>query len=371
MDDEKLALLALQLVPNIGGTTIKKLISHFGSAQQVLSKSKHQLMRIGGIGRLTSEGVSQSRGLELAHQQLLLAEKKGIELISYTDSNYPKRLSHLYDAPLILFKKGGGECTNHKSIAIVGSRNATKYGVDFTEELVRDLAPHNPLIVSGLAFGIDITAHRAALMNGLGTVGVVASGVNIIYPMLHRKTAIEMQENGAILSEYGINEKANAKKFPARNRIIAGLADAVIIVEAAERSGALITAAFANDNNREVFALPGNIREPYSIGTNNLIKTHQARIITDASDIEYALGWDSQHQHLPDQVSIPEQLTDEEKAVYIIISESSGIDIDQLCWKSTIPLNKLASILLNLEFSGFVNALPGNKYKLSLKRLHV
>ena len=370
MTEESRFLLALQSVPGLGGTTIKSLLSHFGKAETILNQSKFNLLKVNGIGHALADSILQKKSIIKADNIIKRCKQLEINIVDFTNPLYPKRLLHAFDAPLILFTKGSGDLNKSKMIAIVGTRKATEYGLSFTEDLVRQLTRFNISIVSGLAYGIDIKAHRSSLIHGIPTIGVLASGLNHIYPTHHYSTAKKMLETGLLVSEYPPDELPDPKKFPARNRIIAALCDGIVVIEAAIKGGALITAYQANDYNREVFALPGDINRPYSIGTNHLIKTHKARIITNADDIAYSLGWENKDEETI-QYEIPESMDEEAMKVYKIIRSENCIHIDKISWLSSVPPGKLASILLNLEFNGFVNSLPGKKFKLSAKRIHV
>ena len=369
MTDEQRSLLTLHLTPGVGGGITRTLLSHFGSAREILATSPAILKKVDGIGRTLSTAIHSRKHLREVDNCIRKCTDLGIEIIDFKSDLYPKRMKHAVDAPLLLFFWGNAELNRQKVISIVGTRKATDYGVDFVKKLINDLKEHNPLIVSGLAYGIDIAAHKASLENDLETIAVLASGVNSIYPYEHINTANKIKHQGGLLSEYPPGELADPKKFPARNRIIASLCDAVIVVEAAERGGALITALQANDYNREVFALPGDVGRAYSAGTNNLLKRHQARIITEAADIEYALGWDQKSRE--DKTSVLPDLPEEESLVYSKIKELGEPHIDQLCWVTGISISKIASILLNLEFGGYIRSLPGKKFKLSNLRIHV
>ncbi len=366
MDDEKVYQVALSMVPGIGDVIAKTLISYCGSAKEVFKKNKSQLSKIPGIGTVNADKILGFRNIAAAEAEIKKCEKHQIEIIFYTDKKYPKKLKHAPDAPILVFYKGSASLNNPKTVAIVGTRKSTSYGREFTEQIVEKLAAHQALIVSGLAYGIDINAHKAALKNGLETIGVMASGLDIIYPSIHRNTAMEMLQHGGLLTEFPVGEKPEAHNFPSRNRIIAGMCDLTIVVEAAEKGGALITAEIANSYNRDVFALPGDINNKYSRGCNNLIKQNKASLLTGIQDLEYIMNWQPQTTvDAEDKYFDYSKLTEDEKVlVETLQSHKEGILIDELSWKSQIPLNKLASLLLNLEFNNIVKPLPGKKYRL-------
>lgn len=363
MDASKIYQVAISLVPGIGNLLARQLISYRGSAREVFTASKKKLTQIPGIGHKIADSIHNRSVLRNAEQVIFKCETEGIRILHYTDINYPRRLKQLYDAPVILYFKGNADLNPPKAISIVGTRRITSYGQRITEQIVSDLKKHNPTIISGLAYGVDHLAHSQALRVGLPTIGVIAGGMNNIYPALHIKTANRMLKQGGIISENQPEVVPEAHFFPERNRIIAGLSDAVIIVEAAKKGGALITAEFANNYNREVFAVPGQIGQYYSRGCNNLIKIHKASIYTSISDIEYILNWDPVKVKSEDNLTKLTDLSIPEKKIIGVLQQCiDGILIDDLSWKSQIPLNQIASHLLNLEFRGHVKALPGKKF---------
>jgi len=370
--EEKIYQLALSFTPGIGDVIFKQLISYCGSAKNVFLAPKSKLVNIPGIGhKIINSLKNNSESLTQAEVEFQKVSDNGSRVLMYSDKEYPRRLREIYDSPPIIFYKGTADLNNPKTIAIVGTRNATDYGKGAVKEIIDGLKTHNPLIVSGLAYGIDISAHRNALKSGLETVGVMASGLDIIYPGYHKKIARQMEESGGLITEYRLGTKPEAPLFPARNRIIAGLSDAVIVVEAAERGGALITAELANGYSREVFAVPGDLHSSFSEGCNKLIRNHKANIFTSTEDIEYILGW-SVDDGSEDKVSprILEtdlaEMNDQSRAIVkILIENIDGMTIDELSWQTQIPVNMLSSELLTLEFKGIVSSLPGKKYKIN------
>ncbi len=356
--------VAMSLVPGVGHVIAKQLISYFGSAEKVFSANRNRLLKVPGIGIKTAEAFFDKRIVEKAEEIILKCDKSKVKILYFTEDDYPDRIRQLYDAPVILYAKGNSGLNPSRTMGIVGTRRATWYGKNFVDRIVEDLKAYDVAIISGLAYGIDYHAHVAALRNHMKTIGIMAGGFNHVYPSIHIKTANEMVKTGGLISEYPPDIVPEAHFFPERNRLIAGLSDAVIVVEAAEKGGALITAEYANNYNREVFALPGNINVKYSQGCNNLIKKHKANIITSIRDIEYIMNWEPEGQitemNEPDweDLSIPEK-----KIMEVLKNNANELLIDDLSWKSQIPLNQLASHLLNLEFRGFVKALPGKKFR--------
>ncbi|MVM34802.1 DNA-protecting protein DprA [Spirosoma sp. HMF4905] len=359
--------IALTLVPGVGSILIRQLISYCGSATDVLRSPLVRLLKVPGIGEVTARAILKSGALTEAERVVNRLEKMGATALFYTDKSYPTRLKTLYDAPALLYFQGAGNLNSLRTIGIVGTRQATEYGRRITNEIIEAVAPFGVNVISGLAYGIDIAAHRSSLANGLATVGVMASGLDIVYPNVHQKTAQEMLIQGGLLTESQPGTKPDAHLFPARNRIIAGLSDVVIIVEAAAKGGALITAEYANNYHREVFAVPGQLNQAFSAGCNKLIRENKAQIYTSPKDIIETLNWDqtpadesaSRKKIAP---PLPVDITEEESQVLALLRQSDDLHIDELSWKSQIPMGRLASLLLNLEFRGFVRSLPGKKY---------
>jgi len=368
MESQLLYELALHLTPGIGNVNIKALIGYCGSAEAVLKTTKGKLAKTPGIGLVTASKIHQGNFLKQAQEELEKAAKLGIRTISFTDKRYPKQLKSIPDAPAILFVKGNIDFNDQKTVAIVGTRKATKYGLELTESIVQELIPYDPIIVSGLAYGIDIKAHSVALNEGLSTVAVMASGIDIIYPAAHKSVAKEIESNGALITEQKLGTPPDAPRFPARNRIIAGLADATIVIEAAKKGGALITAEIANGYNRDVFALPGNASNQFSEGCNHLIKTNKAHLITSSKDIAYIMGWDLEQDAIDrsPKIDLQKLTTDEQLMINLLSDNINGLHIDLICLQSQFNASKTASVLLQLEFQGFVKSLPGKIYALSL-----
>ncbi|GGM87445.1 DNA processing protein DprA [Dyadobacter beijingensis] len=371
-DAEKICILALMHTPGIGAVTIRQLISYCGSATQVFQSDYRKLIKVPGIGDKIVKAVLGKNTLEIAEKELVNCRKFGAELLFFTDNGYPSRLRPLYDAPIALYAKGNTDFNWPRTVGIVGTRKISEYGKSVTEQIIRDLVPYQPLVVSGLAYGVDITAHRHCLRNNLATLGVMASGLDVIYPAVHQRTAFEMQENGGIVTENALGTKPDFMRFPARNRIIAGLSDVTIVVESARTGGSLITVEFAQNYHRDVFAVPGAINDPQSEGCNFLIRDNKAAIFTSVADLADAMGW---APGIPDVTAaataaadLPpmsfEGFTQDEGQVLSLLKQSGAMQIDELAWQSGIHLNRLATLLLNLEFQGMVRSMPGKKYGL-------
>ena len=363
MDHERLSLLALHFIPGVGNRLIKQLVSYCGSATEVFNRPKGKLQAIPGVGPTTAESIQKGRSFELAEKELKTASRDDAEIIFYTDKKYPERLKAIDDAPTLLYFKGNGNLNHNKIVGIVGTRQATSYGKKMVEKVIEDLVPHEAMILSGLAYGIDIHAHRHAIRQQLQTIAVMGSGLDVIYPGNHSDIARQMMDHGGVITENCYGTKPDAHNFPSRNRIIAGMCDALIVVEAAETAGALITAEIANTYSKDVFAIPGNLGQTYSEGCNKLIKINKAALFTSVKDLEYLMNW------LPG-ISETRQRTDvelnaeEQQIVNAIVSKGSSMQVDEISWKTGIPPGVLASLLLHLEFKGVIRPLPGKLYQL-------
>ncbi len=368
MNQERLALLALHFVPGIGDFLVKQLVSYCGSASAAFKMPKGKLMKIPGIGESSATSLKNHQPFQKAEEELKKAEKENVKILFYLDQEFPLRLKQFDDCPSILYLKGNVDINTKKTVAIVGTRQATAYGKEVVQTLVDGLVPYQPLIISGLAYGIDIHAHKQALKNNLPTLGVMGSGIDIIYPAAHRETACKMLTNGGLVTENPIGTKPDAHNFPARNRIIAALADALVVVEAAERGGALITAEIANNYNKDVFAVPGAIGQLYSEGCNKLIKINKAHLITGVKDIAYIMNWNvetSTTQIIGDQLDLALYDADEQIVMTLLKEKKGAMAIDELSRKSSLSPSTLASLLLNLEFKNAVRSMPGKLYTLS------
>ncbi|HEY5691852.1 MAG TPA: DNA-processing protein DprA [Cyclobacteriaceae bacterium] len=368
MEQERLALLSLHFVPGIGDFLVKQLVSYCGSATDVFKIPKGKLLKIPGVGESTISAIKSGDPFRSAEEELQKAEKNDTRIIFFLDKEYPQRLKHFDDCPSLIYVKGNVNLNTAKTVGIVGTRQATNYGKEIVEALVNDLIPHKPLIVSGLAYGIDIHAHKQALKQKLPTLGVMGSGMDVLYPSMHKDTAIKMLDSGGLLTENPFGTKPDAHNFPARNRIIAGMSDALIVVEAASRGGALITAEIANNYNKDVFAVPGDIGKTYSEGCNKLIKINKAHLLTHAKDIEYIMNWSAvpaKTESNTEQIDLNLFDQDELKVINLLKEKKNPMMIDELSRKTSLSPSTLASLLLNLEFKNMVRSLPGKMYKLS------
>ena len=361
-EQELIYLLALQKVPNIGDISAKKLLRTLGSAEAIFKSTKKELKLIEGFGDLKINSIHDSLYMEEAEQELLFIEKENIEVRYFEDRNYPDYLKHCIDAPILLFQKGNIDLAHKKIISIVGTRKVTTHGVAFCEQLIEELAPLNPVIVSGFAYGVDICAHKAAMAHGLQTIGCLAHGLDQIYPKAHAKYENEVMNHGGFMTDFWSGSYFDRKNFLKRNRIIAGLSEATIVIESAEKGGSLVTADIANSYNREVFAMPGRNTDQLSKGCNNLIKTQQARLLTNVADLVYVLNWDIRDQK-KQQTQLFVELSTEEQFVFDTLKKLGKSEVDVLALQCKLPTFKLNPILLGLELKGVVRPLPGKQFE--------
>lgn len=370
MDNDLVFKIAIEQIPKIGSINAKRLIAYCGGAEAVFKERKTALTKIPGIGEILANEICNQQVLSAAHDEVNFIEKYNIKPLFFLDPEYPERLRQCEDGPVVLFVKT--QCSidlnSPKIISIVGTRKATNYGKDLCNQLISDIANlgHKPIIVSGLAYGIDIAAHRAALKNGLPTLAILAHGLNTIYPSAHRNTAKEIINNGALISDFTSNTTFDRKNFLKRNRIIAGISDATIVVESASQGGALITADIANSYNREVFAIPGDVNSEYSKGCNSLIKRNSAALLESAADLEEYLGWGSNKSSTPKQTIIQfDSFKPDEKKVLNHLKQNGECNVDSIAICTGLSASSILSTLLNLEFSGVVTSKPGKIFKLT------
>lgn len=357
--------IALSLIKGVGPMLAKNLLIHFGTAEAVFAANKNQLLKIEGIGEKIANSILQYNALEKAQAHLEFIEKNNIEVLFYADDNYPKRLRNCYDAPLLLYYKGTANLNHSRIVSIVGTRKATSYGKQLCKQLIETLQPYNVIVMSGLAHGIDAIAHKESLNNDIPTVGVLGHGLDRIYPAVHKELTKKMVHHGGLLTEFLPGTSPDRENFPKRNRIIAGIADVTIVVEASLKGGALITAEIANSYNKDVYAFPGRTNDEFSAGCNFLIKTNRAGLVNDPKDLIYYLGWDDEKlKKVEVQTQLPLHLTQDEQKIVNILNEKT-LSIDELAIKADLPQSKLAIVLLTLEMQGVLVSLPGKIYKLS------
>ncbi|MFL9844096.1 DNA-processing protein DprA [Flavobacterium rhizosphaerae] len=363
-DNELLDILALMRVDGIGDIVAKKLISHLGTAGNVLKATKKQLTAIEGVGEILYNKIQASNTYAQAEAEIKFIKSNNITPLYFLEEDYPEKLKHCVDGPVLLFSSGAINLKHKKIISIVGTRQMTAYGADFCRQLLEGLVPLDPVVVSGFAYGVDIHAHIIAMELGLQTIGVVAHGLNQIYPKVHKKYAAKMEENGGFFTEFWSTANPDKENFVRRNRIVAGLAEATVIVESAEKGGSLITANIANDYNRDVFALPGRVTDKYSMGCNNLIKTQKAHLLTSAADLVYMLNWQPEDKKpKPVQKQLFIELEPEEQAVYDYLLKNGKQQMDIIALECTMPIHKLSSLLLTMELKGAIRPLPGKLFE--------
>ncbi len=356
--------LALQRVPNLGGTIAKKLLMNVGSAEGVFKEKKSNLIKIDGVGVYRLKELSKKLQLDEADAEIRFIKQHAIEYSFFQDKSYPETLKYCIDGPILLFHRGNIDLQNKKLISIVGTRNITSYGRIFCEKLIESLSPLNPVIVSGFAYGVDITAHRAAMANGLQTIACLAHGLNQLYPKTHKKYKESIEENGGFFTEFWSSDAFERNNFLKRNRIIAGMTLATIVIESAEKGGSLVTADIANSYNRDVFALPGRATDSQSQGCNNLIKTQQAHLITSAADIIYLLGWNVEEEISKSlQTKLFIELNEEEKLIFNFLKDKDKQHLDTISIACKLPTYKISTLLLDMELKGIIRPLPGKLYQ--------
>lgn len=358
--------IALTKIPKVGPVIARTLLGYCGSAEAVFRSSPRSLRKIPGIGEQLARSIVAPAVLQQAEAELAQLEREGLRALFFLDDDYPLRLKTLADAPLLLYVRGTPPLNAAHVIGIVGTRKPTPQGLAWCEELVAGLVPYQTLVVSGLAYGIDVAAHRQALAVGLPTVGVVAHGLGHLYPPGHRSHAERMAaQGGGLVSEYGFATGAEKEFFPMRNRIIAGLCDALVVVETQLYGGSMITAQFANDYHRDVFAVPGRPCDPLAAGCNALIKDNQAQMIERVDDLVSALSWDLAQRSGGRQGTLFVELEPEEKNIVALLHPSQEKGIDRLTLEAQKTHSEIAALLLQLEFKGLVRALPGKRYLLN------
>jgi DNA processing protein len=367
-ETELFYLLALQKVEGVGDIVAKKLLSHCINAETIFKTKSSQLSSIDGIGSVLLSKLKNKTIFEKAEAELKFIKNNEINVAFFQDDNYPERLKHCIDGPLLLFSSGNIDFKTRKIISIVGTRQITSYGTEFCKKLISDLAPLNPIIVSGFAYGVDIVAHQAAMEHDLQTIGVVAHGLDQIYPSVHKKYVANMEKNGGFMTEYWSGTNPEKENFVKRNRIVAGMSEATIVIESADKGGSLITANLANDYNRDVFAVPGRTSDKLSQGCNNLIKTQRANLLTSAADIVYILNWEleginSNSRKKPVQKQLFVTLENDEQKIYDYLLKSGKEILDIIALECDFPIYKISGMLLNMELKGVIRPLPGKLFE--------
>lgn len=370
MEQEILCRLALIQIPGIGDLFAKLLTEYFKGAKHLFASSRKELSLIPGVGSFLLGNLTSSKikndVFARADKELRFTEKYNIKIMFYDEQNYPEKLKGIDDAPFILFYKGTDVLQTPKILSVVGTRKATGYGEDITRKITEDLKNEDILIVSGLAYGIDTFAHKFAIENGMATVGVLAHGLDRVYPYKNKRLAEKMLENGGLLTEFFSETNPDRENFPKRNRIVAGIANATVVIEATVKGGALITARIANSYSRDVLAVPGRAIDFYSEGCNWIIKNEQAGLIESGDDILKALNWTEVPEIFDNknQLELFTDLSNEEKAVLDILKNKGTANKERLALQLNLKLSALSGTLFNMEMNGVIKALPGNNYQL-------
>lgn len=361
--------IGITLINGIGSKLAQNLIAYVGSVEGIFKESKQNLAKIPGIGNVLSEQIKSSHVFERAEKEIEFIRKNNIQTYFFTDKNYPFRLKECYDAPMMLYYKGNKDLNSTRFIGIVGTRKITEYGKELTRKLIESLSQklQGAVIISGLAYGVDFQAHKASVEKGLSTIGVLGHGLDRLYPATHQAIANKMQENGGLLTEFISGTNPDKPNFVKRNRIIAGMSDALVVVESGERGGALITAELSNDYNKDTFAFPGRVGDDYSAGCNKLIKTNKAALIESADDLLRYMSWDVDVNQPKEsiQMSMFMDLSEEETEIISEIRKyQDGMNVNELTVILGKPFSKISSSLLEMEFKGLVKCLPGGMYKI-------
>lgn len=363
-ENELLALLRLQRIPHIGDINAKKLLDRCGSATAIFEEKKQNLLKIDGIGTYTIQNLYDTAHVEAAEEEFNFIRKNEIAYTYFLDQGYPKHLKHCIDSPILLFKSGNIDLKGRKIISVVGTRKITSYGQAFCEEFIAEIAPLDPIIVSGFAYGVDIAVQRAAMEHQLQTVGCLAHGLNQIYPKVHKKYVAEVEKNGGFLTEFWSSSNPDRENFLKRNRIIAGMSEATIVVESAEKGGSLVTADIAHSYNRDVFAVPGRTSDKYSKGCNNLIKQQKAQLLTSAAELIYFLGWGlDNRQKEPVQKQLFVELDETEQSIYSYLQLNGKQLLDTVALECKLPIFKVSALLLTMEMKGVIRPLPGKLFE--------
>ncbi len=358
--------IALSLLPGIGDISAKKLLAHCGNAESVFKTKSQLLQKIQDIGPKIIHSINNHKGaLERAEKEINYINKHHIQVLFYQNTNYPKYLKQFADCPFLLYYKGNLDFNKNKVVSIVGTRMPSNYGKQMTTELVKELTPLKPVIVSGLAYGIDYIAHKTALENNLQTIGILGHGLDKLYPAEHKNIANAMIEQGGILTEFLTETNPDKENFPKRNRIVAGICDALVVVESKRKGGSLITAVIANSYNKDVFAFPGQAKNDISEGCNGLIKTNKAQLIESAEDLIYQMNWNEDVlKQKKQQISLLPNLSETDLKIINAFQTQTQLHVDEICLRTELTLSQTFASLLQLEFENVIKPLPGKMYEL-------
>ncbi|WP_242692252.1 DNA-processing protein DprA [Aridibaculum aurantiacum] len=365
MHNDLLYQIALTMVPNVGAVQAKILVEEFGDANSIFKAKQKHLETIEGIGEVRATSIKSFDDFTAAEHEIEFLHKHHIQPLFLQDVDYPKRLLNCYDSPTLLYYRGNADLNTSRVVSIIGTRNNTEYGKQLTEQLVEKLQPYNVLVVSGLAYGIDALSHKAAVACNLPTVGVLAHGLDKIYPPQHKPLAKQMLLNGGLLTEFRKDTLPDKHNFPRRNRIVAGMADAVVVVETASRGGSMITAELANGYNKDVFAFPGRTTDSKSAGCNELIRQNKAILLNDADEMIELLGWKEKKVKPRRQAQLFVDLSEDEQKLLDILQHKEQMHIDEVYIASGLNSSSVAAAMLNLEFQNMVISLPGKMYRLA------
>ncbi len=355
--------IALTLLPNIGRRRIRTILSHLDNIDDFFDIKKKDLLQIPGFGEQLIRNLDRDLALKMAEPFTKFYSQTQYKSHFFTEESFPKRLNECTDAPLLLFSEGNMDPNIKKVVAIVGTRNASDYGKQICEELVHSFVGKNILVVSGLAYGIDIFVHQLCVKNNIQTIGVLGHGLDRLYPSTHAKTAKLMLENGGLLTEFLNGTNPDRENFPMRNRIVAGMCDATIVVESGTKGGSLITAELANDYNRDVFAFPGDVRREFSKGCNFLIQKDKAHLITGSKDFLRLMEWNDEKEKKTKQIDLFQNLNEEEKLIMECFNTSNELSFDEIMFHSKLGFSKLNASILSLEFASILKSIPGKRYQ--------
>lgn len=363
-DEKLLAILRLQKTKNIGDILAKKLIATVGDVQGIFNEKPQVLSKIHGLGQLGIQSLFDSNTLKRAEIELDYIKRENINYTYFLDNQYPRELKHCIDGPILFFYDGNINLTNQRFISIVGTRNISHYGRELCQTLVRELKPYKPLIVSGFAYGVDIEVHKAAIANQLETIGVYAHGFEHVYPKSHKPYIHKINKKGGFITEFWHDEKPLRENFLKRNRIVAGISKATVIIESAERGGSLVTADIANSYAKDVFAFPGKTTDHFSKGCNQLIKNNKAHLIESATDIVNMLQWDQSFQEKEESKDADYDLSIQEKKIYECLRKNGSQLMDLIALETGIAISEIATLLLQMELKGIIKPLPGKQFSL-------
>ena len=365
MDDELIYQIAITKIAGIGDVHTKALVNLFGSAAEVFRCPLSKLEKVEGIGRIKALAIKSFKDFKSCETEIKFIEKHSIQAYFFTNQSYPKRLQHCYDAPALLYFKGKANLNKAKIISIAGTRNNSCYGKEICERFIEELNSIDVIIVSGLAYGIDTIAHQTAIKNNMATIGVLAHGLDRIYPAINKALAKEMINNGGLLTSFTSTTKPDKHNFPNRNRITAGICDALVIIETGNRGGSLITAELANGYHKVVFAFPGRVSDIKSEGCNLLVQKNKACLIQNSKDLLDYMQWtENKKARVSIQRELFNSLTTEELIVFELLKKHKTLDIDNIFIKTNLHNSKIATALLMLEMQGLIKSLPGKVFSI-------